>query len=207
MRKIITIVLISVLSLTIGFGSGFSFAKKKYIKLADREIASMKKNQELHDAYIKSQYSNIDKKPITKEKIIPKKKIKDLPKDLPNTIETFGYSSTGNGSPTIITEDEFEFSKNICQTLYYYKEYCVISDADNNYIKNYPELIGTADIWLASLLANSKVIFIKNESQGMDYEILLRNAKWSDNASPTQRGILLSELDPNNVDPEDDDSE
>lgn len=248
MSKGTSIILSAIVFGGAGFASGYYFAKNKYLKVADKEIESMKKNQVEHDKWLKDFYS----KPKTKSDLKDPNFGKGDNKSLLSTVtpknvgkndrleyekkyrgvkkEGLYEKIVGDYSPTdenkvpetkvkanidsepelameidsrieIISTDEFDSSSNCCSTIYYYEVDGKVTDTENNIISNYTSLIGSMDFWLEEF-KNSKtdVIYIRNNENDIDYEVILLHEKWEDVATPSQKALALDIGDQSNDD-------
>jgi len=182
---------------------GYFISKKKYLALADKEIASMKSMQKQHDENILKLHGikvQTIKKEEKSETKTPKqaKKNKNTYTDYtheyaPKDKEPRIYAS--RSGITLIDETTFAESDNNYQSLQYYSEDKVVADMDDNCISQYLNLIGPAELWETALKLDGRAVYIRNENSEMDYEILYKDDKWSDVATPTQKSAALTELD------------
>lgn len=107
---------------------------------------------------------------------------------------------TGNPKVYVISPQEFNDGNNSIETLYYYED-GVIADADGNQIRNFKDLIG--DDWYHFGQYEADSVYIRNENNGIDYELLLCSQKWADIASPAQKtNIMINAGDKNDHDSE-----
>lgn len=206
MKKSIIFIISGGLFGTLGGFIGYFISKKKYLAIADKEIASMKSVQKQHDQNILKLYGikpKIEKeekpkqKPATPEKPINKKaKIVDYTSQYapPEEEKVISVTKIKNGI-ILIDETTFAESDYNYQSLQYYAEDRVVADMDDNCILQYLNLIGPADLWEKELRLDGRAVYIRNENSEMDYELLYKDDKWSDIATPNQKSAALLELD------------
>lgn len=205
----------------IGFASGYLFSKNKFLKLADKEIDSMKNMQKEHDDWIRNFYSKNNES--KEEKKSSKKEQIHLATITPSAvgpgIDRLDYEKKYRGvkkvneilekeeyieKPEInnviehedslavrfMTVDEFDMSSNSCTTIYYYEKDGYVTDSSNNPIANYEDVIGPIDYW-KSKFDKTDVIYLTNDEEEIDYELILLHEAWKDNASPSQKAMAL----------------
>lgn len=105
MNKVGAAIISGVIFGGVGFASGYFFAKKRYLALADREIESMKSKQEAHDEWMRELYSKKDKD--NKTSSVSKEKDK-LAGVVPSTVGTkndrLDYEKKYRGLKTVSEE-------------------------------------------------------------------------------------------------------
>ena len=186
---------------------GYRVAKKKYLLMADMEIESMKANQPKHDESLLKLYGITPEKRKELDAKKPKEKKPvdiiskehqthvDYAKPYAPTVENPKNPVVKPGSEVcLITEQEFEDSEYTPQSLYYYAKDRVIADVDGNAIANYKELIGPEELWKKDVCGGAYAAYVKNNTSEIDYEVLYRDEKWENIASPTQKSARFTEL-------------
>lgn len=185
-----------------GFFAGSYFAKKKYLKMADDEIASVKKVYEKRF----EKHENIDNLSKTSEKEHNKdetleESTKTEAKGVNEIVDAQGYDTTSKDNPKemeevrvkkvktnldikILTEDEYYESPLDSITLYYYAD-GVVADSDGNPIKRVNDVLGTS--WKSHFGDNKKSpnsVYIRNSKVGIDYEVILTDEYFGDRLHP-----------------------
>lgn len=214
MKKSIIFIIFGSLFSALGGFVGYFISKKKYLAIADKEIASMKSVQKQHDENLLKLYGV---KPEIKKKSKPEPRTEltqEAKKPLaPNKIKqkyvdyTHEYApNNGEKNPSafekktgiiLISESTFAESDFNYQSLQYYDQDKVVADMDDNCILQYLDLIGPSELWEKELKLDGQAVYIRNENSEMDYELLYKNDKWSDAATPTQKSAALLELNSN----------
>lgn len=209
MNKTGTAVLFGGLFGILGCTIGYFIAKKRYLTLADKEIASIKAHQVDHDRYLLNLYGvKLPNKETTENKKAEndKKMAEYNKKDIENTQKLVDYTKPYAPSEEIynapikshiylISDESFEESLNNYETLYYYNRDGVVSDNDDNCVNNFVGLIGPSELWLDKLISNGRAVYIRNDNLEMDYELLFKDESWDSVATPTQKAALFYEVD------------
>lgn len=208
MKNVTVAILFSTLFGAIGGVAGYYIGKTKYLKVADKEIESMKIAQKSHDEFLKSTYGIK-----TTSKDLPKQEIpQPAPEQKQNTKTHVDYAklyAPDQNSPKrdpgvyLISDQEFDESENSYQSLLFYAGDNTIADTDDNCIPNYAKLIGSIDTWMHELLSNGRAIYIRNDATGIDYEVVCKEDKWSNVASPSQKAAVFAEVGDNTDDESD----
>lgn len=218
MKKSLVVILTTLVTGPLGGYIGYTVAKKRYIGLADKEVASIKAMQQKHDEELIKQLKIEDQKPNPKVEVTPKEKPKPVTriekKQYSKIIKKEGYAGkepqepenpiiafdgTGkevhdiNNDIYLITDHEFNESQRSFELLYYYQRDGVIADTDNNRVNNYKELIGSDSIWLDEFDEEGKeTVHVRNDKTEIDYEIILCHEAWMDVATPAQKAAALN---------------
>lgn len=201
MKRILSIILTALIFGTGGTAGGYFFAKKKYLALADKEVASMRK--QLVEAN-KGRKFDKPKDPIPEKP--SENKLPNIPtinKPKPTDFsrqEVVDYTKKAKqykpdvkeNDPNFhrISTEEFQSSDFNSQTLHYYPEEGYITDQDNNIVNNVYEVLGKDSTLWDDPLQNEEVVYIRNEKAELDYEILRATGNWNDVATPQQKQSL-----------------
>lgn len=217
MKKVATILLSSMVSGGIAFASGYYYSKNKYLKMADKEIESVKKTYEKY--FVKKSPCeggnsvNEDKKILTKSfpglttvtpSVVGNNDRLDYEKQYRGIEEQKKIISESHYNDASVRPDEkkfnveristeeFDMSSNSCRTLYYFEKDGYLTDIDNNIINNYADTIGSLTIVIDGFKNNeSDVIYLRNVDVEIDYEICRVYDRWEDVASPSQKALML----------------
>lgn len=175
MKAIITIVC-SAASFTAGFFVAKKLLKEKYKQEADADISATKEMLEQKYKEKMSKFTT-DKPPINEYTEMVKRTatFDDEPE------REIGEVTISAGSePYVISVDEFGDDDYDAKTLLYYAD-GVITDEDNQPINEPEKLIGNlADIPLHFGEYVEDAVYIRNEAESCDYEILKENLNFRD---------------------------
>ena len=184
--------------LLIGCGSfyaGFIFSKKKYEKLINDEIESVKNAYEKH-------YSELTKDINTSKKSLKEKKeVKDKPLDAEDVDTYHDYASKYDGKssrripgkpldkdihleemegthispdpsgPYVISQEEFIDSGMESITIYYFEDK-VVCDEDYNILDNVDDTIGEESLMIFDTNPEVVSVYVANEELEIVYEII-----------------------------------
>lgn len=175
----------------IGFLIGYKVAKKKYRKIADEEVESVKKALEEY-------YRNPSDKKQAKPTEDTEKKEATLPVSTKDSIdyntfkgdnEKVAYSNyvnkykskeekpatnkTNNTNIYVISSEDFSNGEYDVETLNYYAD-GALADDDDNIIRNVKSIIGDVDL-SSILFSDEQTAYIRNDIHQIDYEILYNN--------------------------------
>lgn len=194
--------IVGVVTFTIGSVSGFFvgkyISKKKYLDLADREVASIKKSYDEHYGLTKAKSSSEETISTTsvkkndKTSLINQDSIKyeTLKKDRVKYVE---YASRYNTKTEegekdkeepihtyILTPEEFNNSEYDCKTLIWYAD-GVLADEEYNIVKDINGYIG-AEALNSFGTYEDDCVYVRNDLYKIDYEVLLSEKEYSDEA-------------------------
>ena len=178
-----------------GFLIGYKVTKKKYRKIADEEVESVKKALEEY-------YRNPSDKRQAKPTEATEKKEATLPVTTKDSIdystfkgdnEKVAYSNyvnkykskeekpatnkTNNTNIYIISSDDFASGEYDVETLNYYAD-GVLADDDDNIIQNVKSIIGDVDL-SSILFSDEQTAYIRNDIHQLDYEILYNDMNYT----------------------------
>ena len=154
----------------IGSAVTWRLLRKKYEKLADEEIESVKK-------IYSERYDNNDQDDY--EEIVDDDDVKDLA----DIISKNGYSEESEVSelmnrPYVISPDEYDENDYETETLYYYPD-GVLTDVYDNPITDIEETVGKESLTRFGEYEEDSV-FVRNDDLETDYEILLQADNYKD---------------------------
>lgn len=180
-----------------GFFAGYYLSKNKYLNIAEKEIASVKKVYEKH--FNKSEEAisaepvkaNVPNKSIPAPLVDPEKdkyqnyagmygKESSDPKGVPSrtSIDTPKIpKKTKPKSPHVITPEEFRDSEFEAETLIWYSDK-ILSDSDGRIIHNPNEIIGPEALSTFGRYMDDTV-YVRDEDKKLDYEIIWDARKYS----------------------------
>ena len=93
---------------------------------------------------------------------------------------------------TMLTTEEFDMSSNACRTYYYYEKNGYVTDTDNNPVNHYYEDIGEIKYWAGKFSEQkTDVIYIRNNQEEIDYEIVKISDDWNDIATAAQKALMI----------------
>lgn len=195
----------SIFSFLLGGGIGFiisnKLSSKKYKELADKEIESVKKSLELYYGKKPAEAPSEEKE----NSKVEKKKNQYLDRDsidmdalrkanneanpyhksFANIVKEEGYSNT---KPYVIPPEEFADSDWALKTLHYYVD-GVLADDEMNIIKDIKGTVG--DEALNSFgRYEDDAVYVRDEINTIDYEILLEDKKFSDVKPKANVGVF-----------------
>jgi len=209
MKKLIIFLIGSSIAGVAGYKIGYAVSKKKYETLADDEVESVKQSLKNHyetkyiltPKLVGTKGEQTTKKP---ENVLPKASIekivdvKKLPeKDLIDYGKQYRTETTperipGNPGagfkhlkkeevdttkPYIITSEDFQDSEYECVTLFYFEDK-VLTDDDYNQITNVG-IVGGYSILDQMGIYDSDCLYVRDDKNGIDYEILLEERVYS----------------------------
>lgn len=205
MKKFV-VFLVTILGTASGFAGGWLLAKKKYEKLADEEIESVKKYlNEYYDSKDNTQTAKQSKKMKVeiKDSIINETKQQNVDYakqykssdannkfvDIPSGAT--GIRNFGLNRPYVITPEDYNESSNKSVTLWYTDDK-VLCDDDGNEIRDYENMIGSDEVFQHFGEYEADSVFVRNDAQGIDYEILLDHKLYY-KTTPTNRFVVDEE--------------
>lgn len=162
---------IFVTGIVLGSVITWNYAKTKYAKIADEEIASVKaafKSEKSNkDSDIREEKNNIDKmeelaianKYVTHDKVIKKEE-------------------TDMNEPYVISPDDFDENGYEIVSLTYYAD-DVLTDEHDNVIRNRDKLIGKGSLTKFGEYEEDSV-FVRDDERKIDYEILADTRNYHD---------------------------
>lgn len=162
---------IFVTGIVLGSVITWNYAKTKYAKIADEEIASVKaafKSEKSNkDSDIREEKNNIDKmeelaianKYVTHDKVIKKEE-------------------TDMNEPYVISPDDFDENGYEIVSLTYYAD-DVLTDEHDNVIRNRDKLIGKDSLTKFGEYEEDSV-FVRDDERKIDYEILADTRNYHD---------------------------
>ncbi len=214
----------SAVSMTLGAVAGgfagYILTRKKYEKLADKEVESVKKSlQEYYENKMKEGKNNVKvpadatvkKNNINRPKMdVPvkdtssinydnfenendKKSYNEYIKKYRSSEEIKMEEKFGNGKsfrPYIISPEEFSDSEYDVETLHYYRD-GVVADDDNNIIKDVKSTIGDEALNTFGVYEDD-VVYVRNDEIKIDFEILLEQDEYT-NIAPN-KGKLVNQF-------------
>ena len=194
MKKIFTIIISGGLFGALGALIGYKYAKNKYLAIADKEIESVL--QSVKNANKK------EIKPVTLERKVAKvEETKDtkVPTDYsklynPEEAKIKEETIVKTKDIYIISDDDFARSENNIETIKYFGKDRYVTDHEYNCLPNFSELIGPFELWEKELKINENVVYVRNESTSIDYEVLYVDDSWTEVASPEQKAAALIEV-------------
>lgn len=190
-----------------GIFGGYYYSKNKYLEMAEKEIASVKKVYEKHF----NQKENNKEVPSSKKPIIAPltettdqdnyKKYAGMYKDTDGSpkIGTVHSSIPSNKQPKspvkvpyIITPEEYRDSDYESETLIWYSDK-ILADADGNVIHNINEVVGPEALSTFGRYLDDTV-YVRDDNKKLDYEIIWDSRKFS-SVSKLAGDATLSEDD------------
>lgn len=218
--------ILSLLGLGTGFGVGYFVGhivtKKKYRKIADDEVESVKTSitsyyEEKYKGYIKPEFKADDKKdsnslpkeekknptrvkpnvPVIDKDSIDYKALKDKQQyeksvsgylkaaDVPeeNTQKEVKPEEKKYGAePYVISPEEFADGEYDVVTLNYYIKDKILADDDYNIVKDIKGTVGKEALNSFGI-ENADAVYVRNDTHGIDYEILFNNEAYN-NVAP-----------------------
>jgi hypothetical protein len=162
---------IFVTGIVLGSAITWNYAKTKYAKIADEEIASVKaafkSEKSNEDSDIHEEKNNIDKmeelaianKYVTHDKVIKKEE-------------------TDMNEPYVISPDDFDENGYEIVSLTYYAD-DVLTDEHDNVIRNRDKLIGKGSLTKFGEYEEDSV-FVRDDERKIDYEILADTRNYHD---------------------------
>lgn len=162
---------IFVTGIVLGSAITWNYAKTKYVKIADEEIASVKaafKSEKSNkDSDIREEKNNIDKmeelaianRYVTHDKVIKKEE-------------------TDMNEPYVISPDDFDENGYEIVSLTYYAD-DVLTDEHDNVIRNRDKLIGKGSLTKFGEYEEDSV-FVRDDERKIDYEILADTRNYHD---------------------------
>lgn len=162
---------IFVTGIVLGSAITWNYAKTKYAKIADEEIASVKaafkSEKSNEDSDIHEEKNNIDKmeelaianKYVTHDKVIKKEE-------------------TDMNEPYVISPDDFDENGYEIVSLTYYAD-DVLTDEHDNVIRNRDKLIGKDSLTKFGEYEKDSV-FVRDDERKIDYEILADTRNYHD---------------------------
>lgn len=162
---------IFVTGIVLGSAITWNYAKTKYAKIADEEIASVKaafkSEKSNEDSDIHEEKNNIDKmeelaianKYVTHDKVIKKEE-------------------TDMNEPYVISPDDFDENGYEIVSLTYYAD-DVLTDEHDNVIRNRDKLIGKDSLTKFGEYEEDSV-FVRDDERKIDYEILADTRNYHD---------------------------
>lgn len=179
-NKVINLLMLAA-GAAIGSAVTWKVVKTKYERIADEEIASMKKYYEGQNKVEKVEPEKVEPKrvapvpiidPLEKEKIAYNNMVKDC-----------GYISEEGGpvnvglKPYVISPDEFDELDNYqTMTLFYYAD-GILADEEQEVIEDIDGCIGVEALKHFGEYADDAV-YVRNDRQRIDYEVLLDERKF-----------------------------
>ena len=197
MKKLFIFIIGFIMAGYTGYKIGYNNSKKIYENLADEEIKTVKEH------LIKYYTKNPSQNDISKNNINKKENIKQI-EDNGNKIdygkiyrtETVSERIPGHPvdsdldlvlkkeetdaitKPYIITADDFHDSEYECVTLLYFQDK-VLTDDDYNQINNIGIVGGYPILDQMGLFEPSDCLYVRDDKNGIDYEILSEERKFS----------------------------
>lgn len=174
----------------IGFVSGYFLSKNKYLEIADKEIASVKKVYENHfNKHSEVSSSDPVKKIESEQTVNPDKEQyenyagmygggKTVDKPV-STIPTPKKTKPQKHTPHVISPEEYRDSEYPVETLIYYFDK-VLADSDGNVIHNVNEVIGPEALSTFGRYEDDAV-YVRDDDKRIDYEIIWSNKKFNQN--------------------------
>lgn len=189
-----------------GFAAGYLVAKKKYIKMCDAEVDSVK--TKLEEYYKNPKKFEKKEEPVKvneTEKVVfangPSCDSINSNMDIPFTDYTKRYTTSGASSKAqtnvevydtkneaidnakidgiyVITPEEFNLSTERCETLFYFAD-GVLADDDNNEIRLVNMTVGSGTLERFKKY-NVDVVYVRNTNLKVDYEICLDERNFAD---------------------------
>lgn len=204
MNNNLRLLVFSLLSGAGGLYVGFHLGKKKYERLADIEVESVKKTLEEH-------YKKKESIP----EISPPEKVEESNKPLDEEIEEYrdysGRYSTeanrgdrivgtpvtiekkltkeevGHDGPYIISDRDYKESHYEAKTVYYFKDK-IVADDDYNELIDVDDRIGDENLVRLSA-AKDDYIYVRNDELEIDYEILI-DERYFEQAAPRKTPVI-----------------
>ena len=183
MKSGITNLLMFVAGAAIGSVVTWKIVKTKYEQIADAEIESMKK---YYEGTKKAEVKKFEPKKFEPKKFEPTPLIDPLKNErveYSNIIKESGYSNEEGGpvnvglKPYVISPDEFgELDNYQTITLYYYSD-GILADEEQEVIEDIDNCVGAESLKHFGEYEEDSV-FVRNDRQRIDYEILLDERKF-----------------------------
>lgn len=201
MNKTVVAIVSLIFGGVIGGLVGYKVTKKKYEKLADREVESVSKA--LKEFY-ETPKQDLEKPEVKVEKIKkpvklgpdneyidytkPYKSTNDKPKVKVEEIKKTANIQISDNKAYFISTDEWAESNAELQTIILYSDN-ILADDSNNLLKNYKNYLGDNNIIeiIRRKMINEVVdcVYIRNERLGIDYEIMSDERRYRD-VAPAQ---------------------
>lgn len=188
MNNKLLLLLTTVISFGTGAVTGYIYSKKKYEKLADTEVESIKKKLGLYLTKEKQEEQVSDQKPEVPEKDTDisvgfnkttKKEYQNYSAHYrSNETKEEGKEEDEEADPYIIDLEELAASNYDVKTLLYYQD-GILTDDDNNVITEQEQesMIGKS-VLTAFNNNDLDVLYVRNDRLQLDYEILLESRNY-----------------------------
>lgn len=162
---------IFVTGIVLGSAITWNYAKTKYAKIADEEIASVK-------AAFKSEKSNEDSDICKEKNDIEKMEELAIANRYVTHDKVIKKEETDMNEPYVISPDDFDENGYEIVSLTYYAD-DVLTDEHNNVIRNRDKLIGKDSLTKFGEYEEDSV-FVRDDERKIDYEILADTRNYRD---------------------------
>lgn len=162
---------IFVTSIVLGSAITWNYAKTKYAKIADEEIASVK-------AAFKSEKSNEDSDICKEKNDIEKMEELAIANRYVTHDKVIKKEETDMNEPYVISPDDFDENGYEIVSLTYYAD-DVLTDEHDNVIRNRDKLIGKDSLTKFGEYEEDSV-FVRDDERKIDYEILADTRNYHD---------------------------
>ena len=162
---------IFVTGIVLGSAITLNYAKTKYAKIADEEIASVK-------AAFKSEKSNEDSDICEEKNDIEKMEELAIANRYVTHDKVIKKEETDMNEPYVISPDDFDENGYEIVSLTYYAD-DVLTDEHDNVIRNRDKLIGKDSLTKFGEYEEDSV-FVRDDERKMDYEILADTRNYRD---------------------------
>ncbi len=183
MNATLSKVLIFAAGATIGAAVSCKYFEKKYKQIADAEIASMTEYYEQLLVCAEEEIDDYSAEIETQDRIDRAAEKFPEVRELVDKLNDLNYTENKEvpnvKPPYVISPDEFgEVDEYATETLYYYKDK-VLADDQDNIIEDADNVIGIGSLTHFGEYEDDSV-FVRNDREETDYEILLHPEKYSD---------------------------
>lgn len=162
---------IFVTGIVLGSAITWNYAKTKYAKIADEEIASVK-------AAFKSEKSNEDSDICEEKNDIEKMEELSIANKYVTHDKVIKKEETDMNEPYVISPDDFDENGYEIVSLTYYAD-DVLTDEHDNVIRNRDKLIGKDSLTKFGEYEEDSV-FVRDDERKIDYEILADTRNYRD---------------------------
>lgn len=162
---------IFVTGIVLGSAITWNYAKTKYAKIADDEIASVK-------AAFKSEKSNEDSDICEEKNDIEKMEELSIANKYVTHDKVIKKEETDMNEPYVISPDDFDENGYEIVSLTYYAD-DVLTDEHDNVIRNRDKLIGKGSLTKFGEYEEDSV-FVRDDERKIDYEILADTRNYHD---------------------------
>lgn len=183
MNATLSKVLIFAAGAAIGAAVSHKYFEKKYEKIAEEKIASMTEYYEQLLCTAEEEIDDYSAEIEAQDRVDRAAEKFPEVRELVNKLNDLNYTENKEvpnvKPPYVISPDEFgEIDEYATETLYYYKDQ-VLADDQDNVIEDADNVIGVGSLTHFGEYEDDSV-FVRNDREETDYEILLHPEKYSD---------------------------